>query len=137
MPAMATPGSGGPSTTERALPVAPTPPDVPSDWPKQATDSIVRVVDSVRDKTAGPAVTAARGIVYGSILLALSVPLFILLLVGAMRALERGFIMIGEKWGISALLQPMWLVYAIFGFIFFVLGRWFWGKARKPAPTTP
>jgi hypothetical protein len=132
---MATPGSAGPSTTERALPVAPTPPDVTSDWPKQATDSIVRVVDSVRDKTAGPAVTAARGIVYGSILAFLALPLFILLLVGAMRAVERGLIMIGESRNISALLQPMWLVYAIFGLFFFLLGRRFWAKARKPAPT--
>jgi hypothetical protein len=89
MPPMATPGTADPSI-ERAVPVAPTPPDPGSDWPKQATDSIVRVVDSVRDKTAGPAVTAARGIVYGSILLVLALPLFILLLVGLMRAMERG-----------------------------------------------
>jgi hypothetical protein len=137
MPAMATPGSAGPSSTERALPVAPSPPDVTSDWPKQATDSIVRVVDSVRDKTAGPAVSAARGIVYGSILVVLALPLFILVLVGAMRALERGLIMIGESRNIPWLLQPMWLVYLLFGLLFFLVGLRFWARARKPAPTTP
>jgi hypothetical protein len=37
----------------------------PDEWPAQAADTIVRVVGSVRDKTTGPAVTAARGAVYG------------------------------------------------------------------------
>jgi hypothetical protein len=134
---MATPGSAGPPTTERAVPVAPTAPEAPGDWPKQATDSIVRVVDSVRDKTAGPAVTAARGIVYGTILIALAIPLFVLLLVGAMRALERGFIMIGESRNISLLLEPMWLVYLLFGLLFFVVGLRLWSRARKPAPPSP
>jgi hypothetical protein len=131
---MATPGTVDPST-ERAVPVAPALPEPGSDWPKQATDSIVRVVDTVRDKTAGPAVTAARGIVYGSILLVLALPLFILLLVGAMRALERGFIMIGESRNIAWLLQPMWLVYLLFGLVFFLVGLRLWARARKPVPT--
>lgn len=132
---MATPGSVGPTTTERAVPVAPTPPDPSADWPKQATDSIVRVVDQVRDKTAGPAVTAARGIVYGSILAILALPLFLFLLVGLMRAMERGLIMIGESREWSLLLQPMWLVYLFFGLIFFLVGLRLWARARKPAPS--
>ena len=134
---MATPGTAGPSTPERAVPVAPSPPEPSADWPKQATDSIIRVVDQVRDKTAGPAVTAARGIVYGSILAILAIPLFLFFLIGSMRAVERGLIMLGESRGWSFLLQPMWLVYLLFGAIFFIVGRRFWARARKPAPTTP
>lgn len=133
---MATPGSAGPSATERAVPVAPTPPDPTGDWPKQATDSIVRVVDTVRDKTAGPAITAARAVVYGSILAILAVPLFLFVLTGAMRVTERGFIMIGESRGWSWLDQPMYLVYLFYGLVFFVLGLWLWGKARRPARIT-
>lgn len=34
-------------------------------WPDQATDLIVSTVGTVRDKTVGPAMTAARAIVYG------------------------------------------------------------------------
>lgn len=34
-------------------------------WPDQATDLIVSTVAMVRDKTVGPAMTIARGIVYG------------------------------------------------------------------------
>lgn len=134
---MAIPGSAAPSTPERAVPVAPTPPEPATDWPKQATDSIVRVVDQVRDKTAGPAVTAARGVVYGSILVILALPLFLFFLIGLMRAMERGLIMIGESRGIAVLLEPMWIVYAFFGLIFFLTGLRLWAKARKPAPTNP
>lgn len=134
---MATPGSGGPTTTERAVPVAPTPPEPTGDWPKQATDSIVRVVDTVRDKTAGPAVTAARAVVYGSILAILAIPLFLFLLIAAMRITERIFIMIGESRGWSWLAEPMYLVYFVYGLLFFTLGLWLWRKARKPAPIAP
>lgn len=133
---MATPGSAGPTSIERAVPVAPTAPESTADWPKQATDSIVRVVDTVRDKTAGPAVTAARGIVYGSILALLALPLFLLALVGSMRAMERGLIMIGEWQQWSWLYEPMYLVYAFFGVLFFVVGTRLWARARKPAPAS-
>ena len=134
---MAIPGSTAPSTPERAVPVSPTPPEPSADWPKQATDQIVKVVDQVRDKTAGPAVTAARGVVYGSILAILSIPLFLLLLIGSMRAVERGFIMIGESRGVSVLLEPMWLVYLLFGALFFFVGLALWRRARNPAPVKP
>jgi hypothetical protein len=134
---MATTGTPGPTpTTERPVPVAPSAPES-SDWPKQATDSIVKVVDTVRDRTAGPAVKVARGIVYGSILALLGLPLFVILLVGVMRAVERGLIMIGESRGWGFLAEPMWLVYLMFGLGFFILGRWLWAKAGRPAPTTP
>ncbi len=35
------------------------------DWPAQTADTIERVVGSVRDKTAGPAISAGRAVVYG------------------------------------------------------------------------
>jgi hypothetical protein len=44
--------------------------------------------------------------------------------------------MIGEWRGWSFLLQPMWLVYLLFGAIFFIVGLRLWARARKPAPAT-
>lgn len=41
------------------------PGDLTGSWPDQATDLIVQGVGTVRDKTVGPAMTVARGIVYG------------------------------------------------------------------------
>lgn len=94
------------------------------DWPRQATDSIIRVVDSVRDRTAGPAITAARGIVYGTLMVLLGIPLLVLALIGAMRGLEA----ILEHW----VTDPIWIVYLFFGFLFVLISLWAWGKAKKP-----
>ena len=41
-----------------------------SDWPAQAANSIVDLVDQVRTKTTGPAITVARGLVFGVIVCA-------------------------------------------------------------------
>ena len=35
------------------------------DWPAQAADTIVSVVEKVRDRTTGPAITATRAVVFG------------------------------------------------------------------------
>ena len=43
----------------------PTRPD--DDWSGQAADTVVKVVDAVREKTTGPVLTIARAIVYGLI----------------------------------------------------------------------
>lgn len=40
-------------------------PELEGGWPDQATELIVSTVSSVREKTVGPAMTIARGIVYG------------------------------------------------------------------------
>ena len=43
---------------------SPTPPPG-DDWPAKATDQIVSLVDQIRDKTTGPAIRAARAMVFG------------------------------------------------------------------------
>jgi hypothetical protein len=138
MPAMAIPGTpGSPGTTggigSPSSPSRPTPPSAPTsgDWPRQATDSIIRLVDNVRDRTSGPAVTAARAVVYGSIIAILGLPLFILTLVGAMRLFEHGLLKIGEWQQWTWMTDPMWFVYEVFGTSFVIVGVVLWGKARK------
>jgi hypothetical protein len=59
-----------------------------SDWPAQAADSIERVVLSVRDKTTGPAITAARWLVAGLFLILAGTMAAILLVVAGVRALD-------------------------------------------------
>jgi hypothetical protein len=61
-------------------------PDV--DWPVQATRSIVQVVDTVRDKTSGPAITAVASIVYGLVALMGAAVLTIVLTAAVVRGLE-------------------------------------------------
>ena len=64
------PASGDPTPTVAPQPLdvelVPPPPNT-SDWPAQATDTIVNLVDQVRAKTTGPAITVARGLVFGLI----------------------------------------------------------------------
>ena len=101
-------------------------PAPPADWPQQATNSIVKVVDTVRDKTTGPALSAAQWAVYGTVIALLAIPLLILLLVGIMRLLE-GML---STW----LNEPIWIVYLVVGTLFTVGGLWCWRKAKqKPA----
>lgn len=112
--------------------MAPPAPDT-TDWPAQATDSILNLVDSVRDKTTGPALTAARAVVYGTIIFLLAIPLAIMLLIGAMRAMEGILLFIGEKTGWAFLVDPMYLVYLTFGVLFVLASRYLFRKAQKPA----
>jgi hypothetical protein len=59
-----------------------------ADWPVQATRSIVQVVDKVRDKTSGPAITAVAGVVYGLVALMGVTILTIVLTAATVRGLE-------------------------------------------------
>lgn len=107
------------------------------DWPRQATDSIVRVVDNVRDKTTGPALTAARFLVYGTVLVLLAIPLGILLLTFSMRVVEHALISIYDRTGWVIFEQPMWIVYTMFGLGFVAAGAWCWRRSKRPPTPVP
>ena len=64
---------------------APTP---ASDWPAQAADTIERVVGTVRDKTTGQLVTAARWIVYGTFAALVGLAVAVLFALAAVRAID-------------------------------------------------
>lgn len=100
----------------------------PEDWPAQATRSIVRTVDSVRDKTTGPAVNAARYLIFGTAIALLAIPVFIVVLVIAGRLTEGLLEWIGLE-------EPMWLVYLIYGTLFTAVGLVLWRKAHDVTDT--
>lgn len=89
-----------------------------ADWPRQATEQVVKVVDTVREKTTGPVLTAARGLVFG-LLAAFAAFLFVVVL---LIALVRG---------ITELTDRVWLTYVILGVPFTLGGLLMWRK-RKP-----
>jgi apolipoprotein N-acyltransferase len=86
------------------------------DWPLQATEAIVGFVDNVKHKTTKPATQAARGVVYGIVILALGIPVVVMLLAGLVHLLNY------------AIPYGVWLVYLILGLIFSVIGLWAWRK---------
>ena len=103
-------------------------PGISGDWPAQATDKIVSVVEQVRDRTTGPAITVARGLVYGvlaGILGGVCIVLFIICLV---RLLDT--YVVGE--------DNTWLAHLIVGVLFSAVGAFLWTQRRpkddKPEP---
>jgi len=115
-----------------SLPSLPTP-SLGDEWPRQATDAVVKVVDSVRDKTTGPAVNAAHAAKYGVVAAFLGSVLAVIVIIALIRLLEAVFHTIGVHWGISALEDPIWLVYLVLGGLFSVLGLLFFRWANGPA----
>ena len=92
------------------------------DWPAQAADAIERVVGSVRDKTTGPAITVARGVVYGTFALLVGTMVGVLLAVAAVRALDAYLpsAVFGD--------EHVWAAHGIVGLLFTVSGMVLWSK---------
>lgn len=58
------------------------------DWTVQAADSIERLVGTVRDKTAVPLTTVARGIVFGLLAAVMGIAVLVLVAIGLVRAVN-------------------------------------------------
>jgi hypothetical protein len=104
----------------------PSPASEGADWPAQAADTIVRLVDQVRSKTAGPAITAARGIVYGLLAGLLGAMAGVLAAIIAVRLLDEA------TQGIFGT-RETWLAYLAIGAAFSGAGWVLWSKRRPPA----
>ena len=87
-----------------------------ADWPAQAADTIERVVQGVRDKTTGPAITAARWMVAGLFGLLVGTMVAILLVVALVRALDAYLpdSVFGE--------EHVWAAHGILGLPLFLIG---------------
>lgn len=102
--------------------------DADADWPAQAADTIVRVVATVRDKTTGPALTVARGLVYGLLALVLGTAALVLLAIGSVRLIDAYLpdAVFGES--------HTWAAHLLVGLVFTGAGAWLWSKRRaRPA----
>ena len=107
----------------------PSPPPPKHDWAAQAADSVVNLVDSVRDKTTGPALTAVRAVVYGTFAGIIGLAAVVLLIIGAVRVLDVYLpeAVFGD--------DHVWVVYLILGAAFSVAGGVCW--RRRKSPTRP
>jgi len=98
-----------------------------TDWPAQAADTIERVVGTVRDKTTGPAITAARWLVYGTFALFVGLAVAILLAIAAVRLLDAYLpdAVFGE--------EHTWAAHLIVGLVFTILGMVAWSQRTAPS----
>lgn len=96
------------------------------EWAAQAADAIERVVGAVRDKTTGPAITVARGVVYGTFAALLGVAALILGAIAAVRLVDNYLpdSVFGE--------DHTWAAHLIIGLALVTLGVVLWVR-RHPA----
>ena len=94
-----------------------------SDWPAQAADLVVDVVGTVRDKTTTPALTIARGIVYGTAIVFLALTALVLLLIALIRFVD------------AYLPGEVWSAYLLLGSILTIVGLALWAT-RRPSEQT-
>lgn len=102
----------------------PTPP-AGRDWPAQAADTIEKVVGAIRDKTAVPLATVARGLVYGVLAAVMGVTVLILATIGLVRALD------------AYLPGQVWSAHGLLGGIFIAGGGLLLRKATPRATSKP
>ncbi|HUW02076.1 MAG TPA: hypothetical protein VMW08_06990 [Acidimicrobiales bacterium] len=101
-----------------------TAPVVPDDWPAQAAERIEDLVGTVRDKTTGPVMAAARWAVYGALMLIVGIAAIILLTTMVLRFLQS-YLPFGDA--------NVWVSYLILGAITTTGGLVLLGKAKQPA----
>lgn len=104
----------------------PGPPPQKHDWAAQAADTIENVVESVRDKTTGPALTAIRAVVYGTFAGIVGLAVLVVFIILAVRVLDIALpdSVFGK--------DHVWVVYLILGGIFSLAGAVSWHRRRAP-----
>lgn len=97
-----------------------------SDWPAQAADAIEKAVQGVRDKTTGPAITAARWLVAGLFVLIAGTMALILLAIGLVRLLDAYLpsAVFGD--------EHVWVAHAVVGLPLFVGGLVLLARRSSP-----
>jgi len=105
--------------------------DGDDDWAAQIADSIENVVGNVRDKTTGPLLTIARGLVYGTFAGVVGIAVFLLLIITLIRLFDDVLpdSVFGE--------DHIWFVYLVLGLLFCIAGAVLWRLRRMREETVP
>jgi hypothetical protein len=96
-------------------------------WADEMTDTVVRTVDAVRDKTTVPVIYAARGLVFGIIAAFLGVFILVLLILGLLRGTQA----LLDVWVTPA--RAVYLSYLIVGGLMCIAGLVLFGKRNARA----
>jgi hypothetical protein len=96
-------------------------------WADETTDTVVRLVGTVRDRATTPIVYAARGLVFGLIALFLGVFALVILAVGLSRGLQSAL-----DWQFEHA-RSVYISYLIVGGIFSLIGLLLFKKRNANA----
>ncbi len=94
----------------------------PDDWPEQAADKVIDLVDKAKGYTTDNAIKAIRGLVYGLVILVLSGAALILTVIVLVR-LADAYLPIGAGVG-----DATWSAHLFIGSLLTVLGLGAWGS---------
>ena len=97
----------------------PTTPPLTGDWPTQATNAVVDLVGTVRDRTVEPLLKLARALVYGLLIMIVATSAAVLVVILAIRVLD--VYLPGEVWS----------AYLVLGTVFTLAGFFCWSR-RTP-----
>lgn len=95
-------------------------PSKKSDWPERATNLVIEVTDSIREKGISPIYRIVRVLIFGLLGAALASTVAILLLIGIIRAMT--VYLFGDN---------VWITYLVLGVIFSAAGFFIWSKRIK------
>lgn len=96
-----------------------------NDWPAQAADTIVRVVDAVRANTTGRLINVARYIVFGLLIAIVALAAVVLLIIGLVRGLD---VLLPDAWFGD---EHTWVAHLIIGCVFSGIGAILLRKASR------
>ena len=110
-------------------PASPAPVAARDDWPAQAADTIVRVVGQVRDRTTGPAITAARAVVFGLLAAILGTVALVVFSVILLRVTVIGVDALLDVGDLDRPGRAVWIAHFVDAALFGVIGLVLWRKA--------
>ena len=99
------------------------------DWPAQAADTIVSVVEKVRDRTTGPAITATRAVVFGLLAAILGTVALVIFSVLLLRVTVIGVDAILDAADLDRPGRAVWIAFFVDGALFLLIGLVLWKKA--------
>ena len=101
-------------------PERPRPSTGSNDWPAQAADTVVRVVDQVKAKSTDNVVLLVRAIVYGLVILVLGVAIIAMTTIALLRVTDA-YLPIGDGVG-----SATWAAHGLLGLLLSILGFGAW-----------
>lgn len=115
-------------------PATPGPASGGSDWPAQATDTIVGLVDQVKDKVEGPATSVARTVVYGTLAAIVGTAALVLALALVLRGIDILAQLLLDVADLERGGRSAWIAHLVLGLVFAGSGGVMMRKATHPAP---
>jgi hypothetical protein len=101
--------------------------DSGNDWVSEATQTIERVIDGVRDKAVVPLTTVARALVYGLLAMIVAVAAIVIFAIALVRILDIYLDYI------PAISEGVWVADLVAGAIFVLAGLFLWSKRSTKA----